>query len=424
MYGGTLNYSTSNRLNGIDAEPYLSLLGEFGLGEKEAQLYVHLLRYGPKRASDLARSLKTYRLEIYRKLASLMHKTMVSAKRESPSVYAATSLDDALDAMLLPRQRELRRMEEIRKELIILASSAQFLNSDETTLTKGLALDDEQALVKLLGEFGLGEKEAQLYVHLLRYGPKRASDLARSLKTYREDAYRRCARLIDAGMIVKSAEDSSRYAPIGLGEALDAALLAHRSEVNRLLNTKQKLIERANGSLSRIENNAHAFKMLITMGEVVTEISQLINTAESSLMFVAHPHFKLISLGGFTDHFKCAVKRGVRVRGVLDVSSRNLSAARDYLSCGIELRLKDQYRGLTAVVADDERSVSLIHADLKTALSLDEPVAALWSNDRAQTEFLVSAFDVTWTQATNAKQRLNTLSEQTKSIFEPATTNN
>jgi sugar-specific transcriptional regulator TrmB len=283
---------------------------------------------------------------------------------------------------------------------------------------------DAEPCLALLSEFGLGEKEAQLYVHLLRYGPKRAGDLARSLKTYREDIYRRCARLIDAGMIMKSAGDSSRYAPIGLDEALDAALLAHRSEVDRLLKTKQELVGRANGSLSPIENDARAFKMLTTMGEVVTEISQLINTAESSLTFVAHPRFKLISMGGFIDHLKCAVKRGVRVRGVLDVSHKNVSAARKYLGCGVELRLKDQCRGLTAVVADNKRSVSLIHADLKTALSLDEPVAALWSNNGAQAEFLIAAFDSTWKQATSAKQRLSELLEQTKPIFEPTSTNN
>src|SRR5659263_131777 len=52
-------------------ESIIKMLDDFGLNEKEAQLYVHLLRYGPKRAGDLARSLKTYRLEVYRKLTSL-----------------------------------------------------------------------------------------------------------------------------------------------------------------------------------------------------------------------------------------------------------------------------------------------------------------------------------------------------------------
>src|SRR5660397_111747 len=45
-----------------------------------------------------------------------------------------------------------------------------------------------ESIIKMLDDFGLNEKEAQLYVHLLRYGPKRASDLAQSMKTYRLEA--------------------------------------------------------------------------------------------------------------------------------------------------------------------------------------------------------------------------------------------
>ncbi len=423
MFGDKPSYHTNNAACSINAEPCTKLLSEFGLSEKEAQLYVHLLKYGPKRAGDLARSLKTYRLQVYRKLASLADKTMVTAKRESPSVYTAMNLDDALDAVLLPLQRELRRMEEIKRELIVLANGTQFFVSDEIP-PEALALDNEQALVKLLSEFGLSEKEAQLYVHLLKYGPKRAGDLARSLKTYREDAYRRCARLIDAGMIVKSAGDSSRYAPVDLDEALDAALMSRQCELRRLQTVKHELVRDTNSALSRGADNAHAFKMLKTVGELVAAISQLINSAETSVVFVAHPQFNLITMGGFLDHLKCAAGRGVHVRGVLDISLQNLSAGREYLKGGIELRHTNPYRGMTLVVADGKRSISLIHAALKAALSLDANVAALWSDSVAQAEFLVSAFEMAWEQASGAEERIDALLQQEHRSLESVATSN
>ncbi|MGZ4862253.1 MAG: helix-turn-helix domain-containing protein [Halobacteriota archaeon] len=423
MFSETPSYLTSNGAYGINAEPCTKLLGEFGLGEKEAQLYVHLLKYGPKRAGALARSLKTYRLQVYRKLASLVDKAMVTVKRESPAVYTAMNLDDALDAVLLPRQRELRRMEEIKRQLSVLVNGTQFLASDENLSSQALALDDEQALTKLLNEYGLGEKEAQLYVHLLKYGPKRAGALARSLKTYREDAYRRCARLIDAGMIVKNEGDSSRYAPVDLNEALDAALMVHQRELRRLQMVKHKLVAETNGALIRRADNEHAFKMLKNVGELVPAISQLINSAERSVIFVAHPQFNLITMGGFLDHLKCAVGRGVRVRGVLDILPQNLSAGREYLESGIELRHANPYRGMTLVVADGKRSVSLIHAALKAALSLDENVAALWGDSVAQAQFLASVFEMAWRQASGAEERLDELLEQGHPSLEIATSN-
>jgi sugar-specific transcriptional regulator TrmB len=306
----------------------------------------------------------------------------------------------------------------------MLASGTQFLASHGTLPSKALALSDEQALTKLLTEFGLSAKEAQLYVHLLKHGPNRAGDLARSLKTYREDAYRRCARLIEAGMIVKSAEDSSRYAPVDFSEALDAALIAHHDELDRLHTTKQELVERANGSLTRRKDKAHACKMLTTVGEVVTAMAQLINAAETSVVFVAHPRFNLITMGGFLEHLKCAVDRDVHVRGVLDISLQNLSAGREYLDGGIELRHTNPYRGMTLVVADGKRSISLIHAALKAALSLDENVAALWSDSAAQAEFLMSAFEMAWEQASGAKERIDELLGQKPRSFESNVTSN
>jgi len=277
---------------------------------------------------------------------------------------------------------------------------------------------------KLLSEFGLDEKEAQLYVHLLKYGPKRAGDLARSLKTYREDAYRRCARLIDAGMILKSAEDSSRYVPIDLDEALDAALKSRQRELRRLQRVKLELVGDKNGALSCGAENARTFKMLKTVGELVAAISQLINSAETSVVFVAHPQFSLITMGGFMDHLKYAVGRGVHVRGVLDISPQNLSVGCEFLEGGIELRHANPYRGITLVVADGKRSISLVHAALKAALSLDENVAALWSESVAQTEFLVSAFKIAWEQACGAEERIDELLGKGRRSLESIVTSN
>jgi sugar-specific transcriptional regulator TrmB len=210
-------------------------------------------------------------------------------------------------------------------------------------------------------------------------------------------------------MIVKGVENKAPYAPVELDQALDGTLRARQNELRRLERAKQELIEETNAILNRGPSSAPAFKMLNTVGEVVTALSQLINSAETSIIFAAQQRFSPLSMGGFSDHLKCAIGRDVRVRGVLDISPRNLSAAREFLGCSVELRHADQYRGMTMVVADGKRSVSLIYADLKTAFSLDENIAALWSESVAQAEFLTSAFDMAWEQASVAEERVDQL---------------
>jgi len=62
-------------------------------------------------------------------------------------------------------------------------------------------MDNEATFITRLTGFGLSEKEAHLYLHLLKYGPKTPSPLAKSLKTYREDVHRTLTSLIEKGMV-------------------------------------------------------------------------------------------------------------------------------------------------------------------------------------------------------------------------------
>ena len=79
-------------------DEFTSRLIGFGLSEKEAQLYLHLLKYGPKSPSPIAKSLKTYREDVHRTLTSLIEKGMVRPSLDAPTIYAAVDLDAALEA--------------------------------------------------------------------------------------------------------------------------------------------------------------------------------------------------------------------------------------------------------------------------------------------------------------------------------------
>ncbi|MGZ7169492.1 MAG: TrmB family transcriptional regulator [Halobacteriota archaeon] len=77
----------------------------FGLTEKEAQCYFYLLRYGPKTPSPLAKSLDTYREDVHRTLQSLIEKGMVRPSLDSPTLYTAVELEDALSPLLKRTKR-------------------------------------------------------------------------------------------------------------------------------------------------------------------------------------------------------------------------------------------------------------------------------------------------------------------------------
>jgi len=117
-------------------DDFITRLIGFGLSEKEARTYLYLLKYGPKTPSPLAKSLKTYREEVHRTLTSLIDKGMVRPSLDSPTIYAAVDLDNALESALKKQESELREMEARKQELQELSKQQRFQPTDDVSTFK------------------------------------------------------------------------------------------------------------------------------------------------------------------------------------------------------------------------------------------------------------------------------------------------
>jgi O-methyltransferase involved in polyketide biosynthesis len=101
-----------------------------------------------------------------------------------------------------------------------------------------ILMDEDAELITRLISFGLSEKEAHLFLHLFKYGPKSASQLAKSFETHREDVCRMLQSLIDKGVVISLRDSPTAFEALELGNTLETSLKKHETKLHRLEKTK------------------------------------------------------------------------------------------------------------------------------------------------------------------------------------------
>jgi sugar-specific transcriptional regulator TrmB len=267
---------------------------------------------------------------------------------------------------------------------------------------------DNEFLSRLIG-FGLSEKEAQLYYHLLKYGAKPPSLLAKSLKTYREDIYRTLTSLIDKGMVNPSLETPTVYSAVDLDIALDAALKKHESELRQMEMRKLELQELSKQQRFRPSDEFATFKILKSVKETMAMSITLVNSLKEEYLVCINEFIATVAdLFGINEAGKAFIDRGGKVRAIYNITPTVIELTQHLLNIGYDIRHFDQYSGIMFTVFDRKHSLIAINADFKR-MSLEESMSALLSDDQTYANYLISTFEVLWQQSVPAAQRLEEL---------------
>jgi len=267
--------------------------------------------------------------------------------------------------------------------------------------------DDSEFITKLIG-FGLNEKEAQLYFHLLKYGPKPPSLLAKSLKTYREDVYRTLTGLIDKGMVNPSLETPTVYAAVELEIALEAALKKRETELREMEIRKRELEEISKRQHFRPSDEFSTFKIIKSLKEGIGLAMPALTTTVKEWILVCPAIFLVISSLYTIEDTKKFTDRGGKIRVITDFSYEYIESVQQQLDIGADVRHLTEYRGIMFSVFDKKISTSAINVDINR-LSLDTSMSMIWTDDPTHAQYLISTFELLWKQAVPAAQRIEEL---------------
>jgi len=93
-------------------------LRNFGLTEKEAELYIFLGKRGPLKTSIITKQLKMNRGQVYRILKNLQKKELVEATLEYPTRFATVSFENVINSLISSKREEVLQIEKAKKDLL------------------------------------------------------------------------------------------------------------------------------------------------------------------------------------------------------------------------------------------------------------------------------------------------------------------
>ena len=270
-------------------------------------------------------------------------------------------------------------------------------------------------LLKRLKEFGLNEREARLYVCLLKHGASTVARLTKNLGTYRVDVHRTLQSLIDKGLVEALLDTPLMYVAVPVREAVNSALEARKNEYRKMQQMTRELIQVVEHMHFEPTTEVSKFRLVRSVTRAQTITSQMVKAAQNEVLFITTPHnANATVLYGSLSNYRNATKRGVSVRCITNISERNLDTvldARNYL----KIRHYSGYKGLCFLEVDMRESFAELENDALQSEN-DPHTVWLWSDNTDFAERLKATFEILWAQSVSTEERMHEISAEALTV--------
>jgi sugar-specific transcriptional regulator TrmB len=258
-----------------------------------------------------------------------------------------------------------------------------------------------QELLASMGRFGFAEREAKIYLLLLRRGRATARDLTRDSQMDRVLAYRTLDALRARGVVQVTAERPRRYVPIPPRVLFDRSLFERRTSLEEDVALAHRLSERLPEMTHVAMNGAPRFEVITGPAAIYPYLREMLRRAERQAMVMITPRGlresaqfglpqelpRLLRSGGA---FRMIVERDPRVAGLIQ---RFLKAR--WGRPNAEVRGLDRQRARLTVV--DDREAVLFLVPEAGARGMEE--IAVWTDNRDFVGAQAAYFEAMWERA-------------------------
>jgi sugar-specific transcriptional regulator TrmB/CBS domain-containing protein len=272
----------------------------------------------------------------------------------------------------------------------------------------------EREIVTVLRDFGLTEKEAEVYMFLAKTGVQKAGEVSARLRMHKAQVYRILEVLRNRGFVEETLDFPSLFVPISFEHFLEMAIKTKKEETLQLESRKSKLLT-AWRSLESEKPLPQQAKFTVVKGreKIYSRILQLVEGAKNEVLAMTD------SIGIIRSEqagiFDLTKKKDASFKILTNVSKENYRFIKTVLQKTLQRRfqIEGRHKDLGAkpyprfVIKDDEEIVFFLTQEESSASGHSDTM--LWTNNGEIVSALKIFFKTCWEEATDLGIRISEL---------------
>ncbi len=274
----------------------------------------------------------------------------------------------------------------------------------------------DEKVRKILSNFGLTEKETEIYIFLAKHGVIRGGEIIEGLRMHRADVYRILKRLQSKGLVEPTLESPVRFTIVPFETVLESFIKAKHDEAIAIEKTKQDLLGDWK-NISKPTNEAAPEKFTVIEGnkKILGKIQQMIRETKHQLSMITSitSLVRADQFGLFDSIQKSALNSKIEYRFLTDVSRQNLNVLRAIMKRtaenGFRFRARNPALGLQLspkmVIRDGEEILYFI-SPISNEDTHEQDDACILTNCKALVQSFNTVFEDLWHNAVGMDSKI------------------
>jgi sugar-specific transcriptional regulator TrmB len=258
---------------------------------------------------------------------------------------------------------------------------------------------------EILSDFGLTYNQAKVYITIAKLGMASVGQVSKSSKVRREDVYRMLPKLEKKGLIEKILGKPARIRATPVEDALSLLIRQEQDFVNsrlsQLMDKKDAFLENFKAyEMNPTKKEGVHFALISQRDGIFNRGLNMIKNAEREIAVITSRYEFYQLFANYAELVRKAIKKGVKVRVILDVSERDeliLRIIEEYKSSKAPFDLKYTYQPSSHLMIADYKQVLV-------ATSPEPPIGQhpyLWTVNNNLVGLMQKYFENMWHASVN-----------------------